>query len=404
MYYILEHSFTCPVRIPLIAFVRGLRFYSYHAKLRLGLPAEQPLAVVARGWILDACKVAEADGVRGGIRCGLAKRRCAGLRVIEYDPAEYGDASFRFWSCFAAITPLVEPLDQAQGYLDLRGCVPRGGSLDELLTRTALGIYEHTGVLIDWAAGQDRWIARLACGENRWIDPAQEGRLLKRLRIERLGIASELCQRLHHYGIRTAADLLRTPRSFIEAHLQVPRAEIDPFLRRGDRIVREAFPPAEVVVELELAGGIDGELEQAIEELARRAEAELRSGERQAARLAVQLRGREATKHASITLAKPVAMRQGIAAQISTLISELRPQLARNIRLTCSQLSRRDERQNELWQSRHSNQQQERLAGAQQTLTRKFGMGTVRSGREYAERMPPRFAQMILERRGLFLP
>lgn len=390
---------------PQVAFVSAPRFYSLVGKRRLALPAKQPIAIARRGWILDACEAAECFEVRAGIRLGLARRRCAELRVLEYDPADYAEASFVLWSCCAEITPLVEPVDQAQGFLGLTGCAPRGKSLDELLTRMALTVYERTGLLLDWAAGQDRWIARLACGENARIDPSGESALLEKLRIERLGLATELCERLRRYGIRTAAELLRTPRAFIETHLQVPRSELDPFVRRGDSVVHDLFPPQEIMLEIDLDGGIDGELEQAIAELARRAEVELRIGDRQAGQIAMSLRDQHAPQEASARLAKPVASRQTIAAYLHAVAQEMRPALVRNLRVTLSTLTSRQQPQTELWQHRPLDPQpQEQLDRARQILTRKYGRDTIRSGRDYAEQTPPRFAQMILERRGLFLP
>ena len=386
----------------IIVFLKINQFYVRTQKIRLHPTVNVPLVVCKGGYVLDACHEAALSNVVAGIRTTLARRRCPALRVVEYDPADYAESSFGIWRQFAELTPLVEPVDERSGFLALTGCIPHGRSANELMTRRCLSVYERTGLLVDWGGGRDRWIARLACGENTLVEPENEPGLLKRFSVNRLGINDELCARLHRYGIRTVWDLQTTPRSFVESHLHVPGKELEPFLPRGDSAVQAAFPPPEIRLAVELDDGVDTEPERAVAELADRVERELNIGGRQAATLDVSVTDRTGVHERQVRLTKPVAARQNVYSLLLSTLTHLQPTNIRRIGLRLTQLSYRRSSQTDLWQ--RTTPRAEQLEQTTQTLARKFGTDTVQLGKQYAEQTPPRFAQLICRERGMFLP
>lgn len=362
-----------------------------------------PTAVTKRGLILEACADAEKSGVTVGIRVALARRRCPDLRLVEFNPDNFAEACHALWSQFAGITPQVEPLDERSGYLSLAGCIPKGRSVDEVMTHCVLACYDKFGLLLDWGGGQDRWIAKLTCGENQWISAELEASVLKRMPLERLGMESRFCERLRYYGIKTVAELQATPRVFIASHLQVPYKYIEACLLRGDSTVRELFPPKEIHVSNHLDGNIEGEIERALLDLTSRAEIELKIGSRQCGQIALTIKDGFGRRTRMLKLAKPLAVQAGIMAVATTMLRELSPTDLRTIDICLADLTYQVSEQNDLWK-RTNNLTAAPLAQAAQNLKQKYGTATLQTGNELAEQTIPRFAQLICRERGMFLP
>lgn len=384
-------------------YLHARNFYCRTVSRTHTISADRPLAILKKGFILESCAHAEKSGVIAGIRVALARRRCANLHIVEYNSDDYRAASHAFWSQFGEVTPLIEPIDERRGFLSLAGCVPKGSSVDELMTRAMLSCYEHLGLLIDWGGGQDRWIAKLVSGENAWIAAEDEASILQRLPLERLGIESRLYERFRHYGIRTVTELIATPRTFIESHLQISRKELDAYLLRGDSVVRELFPPKEILVAVDLEGSIEGETEQAINCVSSRAANELKIRSRQCNEITLTIKDCKGKRAHSVKLAKPLSGQEGIAAMSSSMIRDLVSNDLRSIELRLTNLTYRSIEQNDIWLRAHK-PTSEHFEAATRTLRRKYGTASLQSGNEFAERITPRFAQLIYRERGLFLP
>ncbi|BCR03044.1 hypothetical protein DESUT3_01130 [Desulfuromonas versatilis] len=87
---------------------------------------ERPLAVVpgnsGRALLQSVSAEARAEGVREGMPVYRAQRCCPGLRLLTPDPARVGRAMQALVELTRGYTPLWEPEQGGQLYLDLTGC------------------------------------------------------------------------------------------------------------------------------------------------------------------------------------------------------------------------------------------------------------------------------------------
>jgi DNA polymerase-4 len=106
-----------------IVFVRCPQFY-VTAERSVGTPVDSPVAIIKDGIVIDASSEAEALGVRPGISRRLACQRCPSLQCVLYNPDHYKTCFHKVWSVFAEFTPLVEPIDLDERYIDLTVSMP----------------------------------------------------------------------------------------------------------------------------------------------------------------------------------------------------------------------------------------------------------------------------------------
>jgi hypothetical protein len=410
----------------LIVFLHLQQFYVSAARSLNLLPPEASAAVFRRDLVLDMSREARDSDVVPGISRKLARKRCPDLHCLEEDPDVSASLYNRVWNIFASRTPQVEPTDFHKGYLDLTGCIPRISSLAEVMEDARLQLRFDFGVESCWGGGQDKWIAHLARGENRFVLPEEEASFLEHVAVKRLGFSDDFRERLQRFGITTVSEILSVPSSFFQSHLQLAAGELQPYLERLKGDVKALFPPPDISATADLLWGDNAELSEALRVLAETAAAELREKHMQAGRLSF-ICGTQTLEH---KFAKPLHDRATLEDLLRRFIIEqhlMPPPLhkeakehksdpplftrgqggaKRRLRIELSALTPYAEEQTELWRDRvhGASDKADRITKARQHLDRKFGYQTIQSGSDYSRRYPPRFAQLIFERRGIYIP
>jgi len=387
-----------------IVFINFNEFY-VHA-IRQDEPAllHAPLAVIKNTVVLDVSAEASHWGVCAGNTRTLACRRCPDLVCIEHNPDLCADLFFRAWSTFSRLTPQVEPMDLHVGFLDLTGCFGQA-KLEDILTAELWRLRFETGLESTWGGGQDKWLAHLACGRNEWIPPQSESAFLNRVSIRKLALDGDLCERLERYGINSVGSLFRTPRTFLQSHLQLTGKDLQPLFRREASDVRALFPPPVVKAEVSLQWADDEEIARSIGDLAEDAARQLAECHQQSGFLRVTFRSRTGEQCCTLKLAKPARKAATFETILQRMLSEHHPRDLRRITLILDNLSPAPQTQGDLWQNTsQKTATEERFENARQVLDKKYGHQTVQSGSDYASQTPPRFAQLIYARRGTFLP
>ena len=262
-----------------------------------------------------------------------------------------------------------------------------------------------TGVEGSWGGGKDKWMARLAAARSQWIAPETEGDFLKRISIQKLGLDAALCERLQRYGIVSVGSLFRTPRVFLQSHLQLTAKELQPLFYRDASPVRALFPPSPLSAEASLLWADDEDMARAIRDVSEHAEHQLHECHQQSGQLRLLFSMRGGPLTFVVKLAKPVQRADILESILWRMITDEKLREIRRITLMLERLSPAPQLQGDLWQDPYrDNRAQERIETARQTLDRKYGHQTVQSGRDLAMQMPPRFAQLIYARRGIYLP
>jgi len=364
-----------------------------------------PLAVLKDNRVLDASQEAEKWDVHPGISCRLAQQRCPDLVCVDFNPDQcrtlYDDA----WQVFAETTPLVEPVEFHAGFLDLTGCVRAGKTVAELMQERLTEVFCKTDLRGTWGGGQDKWLARLSCGEDRWIAPTDEEAFLARVSIRRLGVSSDFCEKLQRYGVRSVGELMKVPRSFFQIHLGSPAGAWPLLLQRGGPSVKALFPPPVVQARKHLHWGDDMEILRAIGYLSEEVARELERCHQQAGRFRVVFccSGGETTLEMKPT--RPLGSAETLERFIRRLVGEKRPERPHEIRVILEDLTPLPQPQIDLWRNKTPLREKRiPIEKSREILERKYGFQIVQSGVDYAKTVPPRFAQLIYARRGMHLP
>ena len=390
-----------------IVFLRFNHFYLTALSAVGRGSSSSPVIVVKDGLVLDLDQEAEKWGVKRGDKALQANRRCPGLTSIDFNPDDYQALYELVWNILAEITPIVEPVDFDRGFLDLTGCGKHSGckSVAELMRITDEKLYAAASLRLNWGGGQDKWIARLAGDANRYIQAKQEAAFLDKVSIRQLGIPDEPAERFRYYSICTVGQLATVPDAFLQSHLQLAKEEIRQLRSRDTTAVRALYPPVILQEKVVLLSDTQDDTEAALQMLSDKLETELSSRSLQAGTIELIIECKPNNFSVERKLSRPCCTQDQLNRLLHELLPEQKQTTWREIRVTLSNLSPRFQPQEDLWQKRHSiTEVNHPLYAASERLQKKFGFQVLRSGTEYSHSMPPRFAQLIYEQRGINLP
>ncbi len=390
-----------------IVFLTLSHFYLKALQLSEREVSSKPIAVVKDGMVLDVSREATRWGVKAGDWTRQANRRCPGLQTIEFNPDSYTDLYDRAWNVFAAITPIVEPTDYHQGYWDITGCEQCTGckSSTELMRLATNHLLDAASIRCAWGCGKDKWMARLAGSDNRVVLPHEELAFLEHVPIQLLDIPEELVERFRRYGICTIAQLMNVPDAFLQSHLQLSKQELQQLRLRDSAPVRALFPPAQLDDKEILLWADDAEIDSALHNLTRRLRQELESRNLQAGMIKFTIQTRQQNIVQEHKLTRPCSDPEHLNRLLHDLLPEKHSEEWREFRVILNNLTPRFQPQVDLWQNKHSiTEVNHPLQAASERLQKKFGFQVLRSGTEYSHSVPPRFAQLIYELRGISLP
>lgn len=178
-----------------------------------------------RGVVLSATYPARAFGVRSAMPVTRARRLCPQAVFIPPRHGLYGAVSKEVMAVFRSVTPAVEPLALDEAFLDVSGALRRLGApsgIGQLIRRQ---ISEQQGITCSVGIATTKFVAKLAsvhCKPDGLLVVPADGVLdfLHPLPVAALwGVGERTGQTLARLGLRTVADIARTPAGALEREL-----------------------------------------------------------------------------------------------------------------------------------------------------------------------------------------
>ena len=186
----------------------------------------KPLAVGgtpdSRGVVAAASYEARKFGVRSAMSSAKAARLCPHLIFVPPRFSRYVEVSDQVHAIFEEVTDLVEPLSIDEAYLDVTSNKlgePLAGKVALHIKRR---IFETTGLTASAGVAPNKFIAKIASDLRKpdgfvVIPPERVHDFVEKLPVEKLwGVGPVTAEKLHSYGIRTAADIRKFSLSEIE--------------------------------------------------------------------------------------------------------------------------------------------------------------------------------------------
>ncbi|TAM89471.1 MAG: DNA polymerase IV [Jatrophihabitans sp.] len=171
----------------------------------------------SRGVVAAASYEARRYGVRSAMPMTQALRRCPHLVVLPPDRQAYSTASSQVMTILRDITPLVEPLSLDEAFLDVSGAVRRLGPPAAIAAAIRARVLGELGLTCSVGVGPSKFVAKLASARCKpdgllVVPAARVLEFLHPLPVTVLwGVGQRTAEQLHRIGVRTVADLSRTP-------------------------------------------------------------------------------------------------------------------------------------------------------------------------------------------------
>ena len=178
-----------------------------------------------RGVVLSATYEARRFGVHSAMPMTRARRLCPQAVVVEPDHTRYAQVSAGVMEIFRDVTPLVEPLSLDEAFLDVAGAVRRLGSPVEIGELLRARVHDEQGITCSVGVATTKFVAKLASTRAKpdglLVVPADRVvQFLHPLPVGALwGVGERTEEQLTRLGLRTVADLARTPAATLERAL-----------------------------------------------------------------------------------------------------------------------------------------------------------------------------------------
>jgi len=170
-----------------------------------------------RSVVLSATYEARRRGVHSAMPMARARRICPDGVVVPPDHRRYAEVSRRIMEIFHEITPLVEPLSLDEAFLDVAGARRRLGPPTSIARGIRARVQAQERITCSVGVAGSKFVAKLASGlakpDGLLVVP-EDGTVpfLHRLSVGDLwGVGARTEETLHRLGLRTVADLARTP-------------------------------------------------------------------------------------------------------------------------------------------------------------------------------------------------
>jgi DNA polymerase IV len=178
-----------------------------------------------RGVVLSATYEARAFGVHSAMPMGRAIRLCPQATVLSPHHDLYASVSREVMAIFRSITPQVEPLALDEAFLDVSGALRRLARSPARVGQLIRGQVSELGITCSVGVATSKFIAKLAsvhCKPDGLLVIPADGVLdfLHPLPVSALwGVGERTGQALARLGLRTVADIARTPAVTLERQL-----------------------------------------------------------------------------------------------------------------------------------------------------------------------------------------
>jgi len=170
-----------------------------------------------RGVVLSATYEARACGIYSGMPTSRARRLCPDAAVIAPDHRRYAGVSAGVMAIFRDITDKVEPLALDEAFLDVASAVRRLGRPAVIAEMIRARVADEQGLTASVGVASTKFVAKLASTRAKpdgllVVPPEDVVAFLHALPVSALwGVGDKTEQQLHRLGLRTVADIARTP-------------------------------------------------------------------------------------------------------------------------------------------------------------------------------------------------
>jgi DNA polymerase IV len=170
-----------------------------------------------RGVVAAASYEARAYGVHSAMPMTRARRLCPQAVVLPPEHDKYARVSASVMEIFRSVTPLVEPLALDEAFLDVAGARRLLGRPAEIARLIRQRVVEQQGITCSVGVAATKFVAKLAstrCKPDGLLVVPVEGVVpfLHALPVAALwGVGERTEEHLTRLGLRTVADIARTP-------------------------------------------------------------------------------------------------------------------------------------------------------------------------------------------------
>jgi DNA polymerase-4 len=175
-----------------------------------------------RGVVMSASYAARARGLRSAMPSVRARRLCPEAVFVPPDFDAYRAYSNRFREILLAHSPSVEPLSLDEAFLDVSGATLLFGQPHVVAERIRAAILGELALVASVGVGPNKLLAKLASTHAKpdglvVVKAGEVTAFLHPLPVSALwGIGEKTAEVLGRLGIRTVADLDRTPSASLE--------------------------------------------------------------------------------------------------------------------------------------------------------------------------------------------
>ena len=223
-------------------------FYASVEVLKDPALAGKPVAVgspAPRGVVMSASYEARARGLHSAMPSVRARRLCPDVVFVPPDFDAYRAYSNRFREILQAHSPAVEPLSLDEAFVDVTGATLLFGPPVQIGERIRRAVRQDLSLTASVGVGPNKLLAKLASTRAKpdglLVVPAGGvASFLDPLPVEALwGIGERTAETLSRLGIRTVAELARTPLAILDRVLGEGQARglLDLAAGRDDRRV-----------------------------------------------------------------------------------------------------------------------------------------------------------------------
>ena len=187
----------------------------------------KPLAVGygrERGVVAAASYEARKFGVHSAMPSVTALRKCPELIFAAPRFEVYRAVSQQIHAIFAQFTPVIEPLSLDEAYLDVTNHLADGMTATETAQAIRALIRETTGLTASAGVSYNKFLAKLASGQNKpdglfVITPKQGPDFVENLAVSKFhGVGPATAAKMRSLGIETGRDLKACPAESLKIH------------------------------------------------------------------------------------------------------------------------------------------------------------------------------------------
>jgi len=177
-----------------------------------------------RSVVTTASYEARRFGIKSGMSCAEARKRCPQCLFIPPDFPKYYLVSEQIRRIFFAYTDLVEAVSLDEAYLDVTVNKLNQPSATRIAQEIKRRIRAETGLTASAGVAPNMFVAKIASEHNKpdglcVVRPEQVLTFIRDLPVIRIpGIGQKTDQRLGELGIRTVTDLAARPLDFLRDH------------------------------------------------------------------------------------------------------------------------------------------------------------------------------------------